>query len=97
MTRLSLVPLTIAVLAACASVEARLCDRLDECNALTGSVEECASDAQDALGDLSDSDEKDCEAQIDACLENESCDNFLVCNVDKCGFGTYYYYYTGYY
>lgn len=96
---LLVIPSALLALAACAPTEQRFCERMDECNALVGvSVDECTSDFADLLTELSDSDEKDCRTTLDRCMENESCDNFVVCVLEDagvpCGSTYSYYYYT---
>lgn len=72
-------------LTGCGSAESQLCDRLDECNALDGmSVEECTEVWADTLDELSSSEAHDCEDDLKDCLDNESCDNFLSCDVGSC-------------
>lgn len=81
-------PSVVFLLGACTGApEVRYCERLDECNALYGaSVEECETDVSDFLADLSNDEQRDCEDEIDACLDEQSCADFLACDTSQCGF-----------
>ncbi|MEO1228496.1 MAG: hypothetical protein AAFZ18_06300 [Myxococcota bacterium] len=56
-----------------------LCDKLDDCNSLNGSVNECVETNEAILNNLPSSQKSDCERAIDACNELESCGNFVTC------------------
>jgi len=71
------------LLTGCGSVESQVCNRLDECNALDDwSIDECTEDWADTLEDMSSSEESDCRDDLKDCLDNESCDNFLSCEIN---------------
>jgi hypothetical protein len=65
----------------CASVESRVCERADECNALpTGTSEaECAERTTQCTDDLTSADRADWEKVTSDCLELQSCSNFVSC------------------
>lgn len=73
----------ILVTAACSSIEADFCEKLDECNALNGqSVDECTENSEKALEDLADSKRSDCEDEYQDCVDKESCEAFGQCVIE---------------
>lgn len=75
--------LPLLLLPACLTpVESDLCEKFDECNALVGqSVSECADVWSELLDDLSESDREDCESDLEDCMREDSCEDFLTCEV----------------
>jgi hypothetical protein len=72
----------LAVLAACGGggdIAVETCERLDECNVLGTSVNDCTEELDLILGDLTPTEQRDFERLMDDCLEFEGCGTFLDC------------------
>jgi len=61
-----------------------VCNRMDECGSLTGSVETCVADTKAGLADLSLADTIICEVEFNDCLTRDTCEEFLFCDVSFC-------------
>jgi hypothetical protein len=68
-----------AGLTACGSTGSSYCDRLEECNLLQGSKDECSENVDNQLDNLSSAARSDCEDAINECLDLSSCGNFSAC------------------
>lgn len=70
------------------SIEHQVCERADECNALTAgtSVEECTEARMKCTDSLTSTERADWEKVTEDCLELQSCSNFVGCYlaVPKC-------------
>ena len=55
------------------------CERLDECNVLSTSVNDCIEEFDLLLRDLTPTEQRDFERLMDDCLEFEGCATFLSC------------------
>ena len=55
------------------------CKRLDSCNFLMGSVEECIQDDEADLNAMPKNQREELELEIKQCLEHPSCDGFDAC------------------
>jgi len=70
----------IAITSACASDPvADACKRADDCNALTGSIQECTENFDSALNQLPQSQQEEYRHAIDDCLTHPSCSAFVSC------------------
>jgi len=56
-----------------------MCDRLDECNLLVGSVRGCVENLETEASDLSPSLRKDFDNALDDCLDFNTCELFSAC------------------
>lgn len=65
--------------AGCGSSVGDICSRLDECNQLNQSVNDCTEIGEGNLDRLSSGQQADCESAITACLELQACSNFGPC------------------
>lgn len=77
--RLALVPLLLALGCSSSSLTSEYCNRLDACNRLRGSVEECVADLDTSLDDLSPHDRDELEYEVQDCLDHPSCGGFTAC------------------
>lgn len=57
----------------------KYCKRLDSCNLLMGSVEECIQDDEAILNAMPKNQREEVELEIKQCLEHPSCDGFNAC------------------
>lgn len=55
------------------------CNRLDSCNILARSVEECVQDVDKALDSLPQNQRDEVEYDFKQCLDRPSCDGFHAC------------------
>jgi hypothetical protein len=60
------------------------CKRLDECNALNGSVEECTQDTNAAVNQLAPSRQDEFRQDLESCLSHATCEAFTTC-IDNLG------------
>jgi hypothetical protein len=65
-----------------AGVSEKYCGRLDTCNALAGSLEECIEKLDQVVDGLTKSERADFELLLNGCLALQQCDAFLSCVVD---------------
>ena len=61
------------------SLSEEYCNRLDSCNRLARSVEECVEDADNALDSLPRNQRDEVEYEFKQCLDRPSCDGFVAC------------------
>lgn len=61
------------------SLAEEYCSRLDSCNILARSVDECVQDSENALGALPRNQRDEVEYEFKKCLERPSCDGFRAC------------------
>ena len=74
----------VSLLTACSPLETRLCERLEECSALTDpNVEACEDRIEQQIGSLGAL-EGSCEDEIEDCLSRNACANFLNCSAPSC-------------
>lgn len=78
LTRIALI-VFMASGCASSSLAEEYCTRLDSCNILRGSVEECVQDSQKALDSLSPHQRDEVEYEFKQCLDRPSCDGFRAC------------------
>ncbi len=82
----NLIFLCIAITCACAHDPIQdACQRADECNALTGSVQECTEDFDSGLNKLPQSDQDEYRQEVTDCLDHASCSAFVTCINDVLG------------
>lgn len=76
--------LIVASIAGCSSpgLPEELCNRLDSCNQLSISVDECIQDIDSTLDSASVSVRDEVEYEFNLCLERPSCGGFVSCMVD---------------
>lgn len=55
------------------------CKRADDCNALTGSVEECTENFDSALNQLPQSQQDEYRQAVQECLTHPACTAFVTC------------------
>jgi hypothetical protein len=65
-----------------ASLTEEYCGRLDSCNLLRGSVEECIEDLDSLLDNAAPTVRSEVEFAVQQCLERPSCDGFGSCVSD---------------
>ena len=69
-------------------IEARMCERFDECNFLQPgvAVDDCIDDRIMCTDDLVSSEYADWKSELEDCLSRSNCDNYLSCweNVSHC-------------
>lgn len=65
-----------------ASLSEEFCERLDSCNAIRGSVEECIDNTDKVLDDLPAHSRDEVEYAFKQCLERPSCNGFTSCVLD---------------
>lgn len=72
---------SLAFTAACSSADVtdEFCHRLDSCNQLATSVDECTQDIASALDMLPQDDRDEVEHDLKQCLDRPSCDGFIAC------------------
>jgi hypothetical protein len=63
-------------------VSERTCERLDSCNDLIGSVEECIEKVDRELDGLTKSERADTELALNGCLALQQCDAFIACIIE---------------
>jgi hypothetical protein len=71
-----------AILSACgggADLSSETCERLDECNVLSTSVNDCTEELDLLLDGLTPTEQRDLDRLMDRCLEFEGCATFLDC------------------
>jgi len=61
------------------TVSAATCERLDTCNTLPGSVEECIQETGTALNTFPQNQRAEVELALMQCLVHPSCDGFIAC------------------
>ena len=61
------------------TVSAATCERLDTCNKLPGSVEECIQETDTALTTFPQNQRAEVELALMQCLVHPSCDGFIAC------------------
>ena len=68
------------------NVVVAMCEKFDSCNAINQgfSLQECTELYQQGLDDMTEAKRTDCEAQLAACNERQSCDAFLNCDDSNC-------------
>lgn len=55
------------------------CKRADECNALSGSVQECTDNWTSALNAYPETEQEELRHDLEACLDHPSCSAFVAC------------------
>ncbi len=63
----------------CASTTEDFCNRAESCNILVTNVEKCVEDVDAALDSLPDSYRETAESQLQSCLDNPTCPEFVAC------------------
>jgi hypothetical protein len=71
------------------AVSAATCERLDTCNILLGSVEECIQEADTALSMLPQNQRAEVELAVRQCLSHPSCDGLGACLADLLEVGAF--------